>query len=437
MKTIIRCGTLIDGNGGAPLNDMALLIENSKISKILPWGQLEGQAASNIFDFSEQIVVPGLIDSHVHLLFTCLEDHDATRSVLENSTDAELMAVASRNCLDALLGGITTVRDLGDINFVTVEVRNAIKRGIILGPRILAAGPPITTTAGHLHWCHNVADTKDEIRKAVRSSCSKDVDVIKIMASGGNMTRGSNPNMPQYEISELEVAVSEAHRLNRRVAAHALEAQSIRRAIEAGVDTIEHCMWRGKTPEDNDPQVLAELLKGKKTIPVLTLAGIHRSFLDLSRPLSETVRSASKAASHTGNLKNDFQWARELLKNGIKVVLASDAGVRFTSFRDFRESIHSAVEILDIPIEVAISMATRNASEALGISEEVGTLTPGKDADITIFTDTQDFTTIGKVTTVFKQGKMVVQDGNIVMPGYESFGSLNAYLGNQNPVGVD
>jgi imidazolonepropionase-like amidohydrolase len=435
MKTIIRCGTLIDGNGAAPLNDMALIIENSKISQVVPWGQLEVQDASNIFDFNEQIVVPGLIDSHVHLLFTCLEDHDATRSVLENSTDAELMAVASRNCLDSLLGGITTVRDLGDINFVTVDVRNAVKRGVILGPRILAAGPPVTTTAGHLHWCNNVADTISEIRKAIRSSCSKDVDVIKIMASGGNMTRGSNSNMPQYEISELEVAVTEAHRLNRKVASHALEAQSIRRSIEAGVDTIEHCMWRGNTPEDNDPQVLVELLKGKKSIPVLTLAGIQRSFLTLDRPVSETVRSASKLASYTGDLKNDFKWTRELLKNGVKVVLASDAGVRFTSFRDFRESIQSAIEILEISMEAAISMVTRNASEVLGISDEVGTLTPGKDADITIFTNTNDPLMLGNVTTVFKQGKMLVQDGNIVLPGYDSFGSLNAYLNPTKPIG--
>jgi len=425
MRELLRCGKLVDGSGKPSKSDMAIYIENSLIKEVMPWDQVPTADKASFVDYSDFVIVPGFIDAHVHLLFTCLEDHDATREVLETSTHAELMAVAARNCIDSLLGGVTTVRDLGDIDFVTVSVRELVKRGVIPGPAIFAAGPPITTTAGHLHWCGNTADSFDEIRKAVRNSCANEVDVIKVMSSGGNMTRGSNPLKPQYEIEELKVLVNEAHRLKRRVAAHSLEAQSIRRSIAAGVDTLEHCTWKGNTPEDNDPQTLVNLLKDSQTMVTLTLAGIHRALLDFDRPLSEIVIASAKAASITGELRNDFGWAKALIANGIDVALASDAGVRFTSFRNFTESIEAAIVALDVDFETVISMATRIAAKAIGISDTVGTLEKGMLADITVLKQPEQNRKIGSIHDVYKQGKIVVENGNLVVAGKESFGTLN------------
>ena len=425
MSKLLRCGKLIDGSGKPGKLDMALYIEGPVIKAVMSWDEVPTADKESYVDYSEFVVVPGFIDAHVHLVATALQDHEATRAAWVSATHAELMAVAARNCIDSLLGGVTTVRDLGDIDFVTLSARDLVKSGVIPGPTIYAAGPPVTTTAGHLHWCGNTADTLDEIRKAVRNSCAKEVDVIKVMSSGGNATRGSNPLMPQYEIEELKVLVNEAHRLKRRVAAHSHGSLSIRRCIAAGVDTIEHCTWKGSTDEDNDPQTLVNLLKDSETMVTLTLAGIHRALVDFNRPLTDVVAAAAKGASVTGDLRTDFNWAKALIANGIDVALASDAGARFTSFRDFNESIEAAIIALDVDFETIISMSTKIAAKAVGISETVGTLEKGMLADIAVLKQPVQNRKMGSVQDVYKHGKKMVENGNLVIAGNDSFGTLN------------
>lgn len=425
MSKLLRCGKLIDGSGKPGKSDMALYIEGTVIKAVMSWDEVPTADKDSYVDYSDFVVVPGFIDAHVHLVATALQDHEATRAAWVSATHAELMAVAARNCIDSLLGGVTTVRDLGDIDFVTLSARDLVKSGVIPGPTIYAAGPPVTTTAGHLHWCGNTADTLDEIRKAVRNSCAKEVDVIKVMSSGGNATRGSNPLMPQYEIEELKVLVNEAHRLKRRVAAHSHGSLSIRRCIAAGVDTIEHCTWKGSTDEDNDPQTLVNLLKDSETMVTLTLAGIHRALVDFNRPLTDVVAAAAKGASVTGDLRTDFNWAKALIANGIDVALASDAGARFTSFRDFNESIEAAIIALDVDFETVISMSTKIAAKAVGISETVGTLEKGMLADIAVLKQPVQNRKMGSVQDVYKHGKKMVENGNLVIAGNDSFGTLN------------
>jgi imidazolonepropionase-like amidohydrolase len=425
MSKLLRCGKLIDGSGKPGKLDMALYIEGTVIKAVMSWDEVPTADKESYVDYSEFVVVPGFIDAHVHLVATALQDHEATRAAWVSATHAELMAVAARNCIDSLLGGVTTVRDLGDIDFVTLSARDLVKSGVIPGPTIYAAGPPVTTTAGHLHWCGNTADTLDEIRKAVRNSCAREVDVIKVMSSGGNATRGSNPLMPQYEIEELKVLVNEAHRLKRRVAAHSHGSLSIRRCIAAGVDTIEHCTWKGSTDEDNDPQTLVNLLKDSETMVTLTLAGIHRALVDFNRPLTDVVAAAAKGASVTGDLRTDFNWAKALIANGIDVALASDAGARFTSFRDFNESIEAAIIALDVDFETVISMSTKIAAKAVGISETVGTLEKGMLADIAVLKQPVQNRKMGSVQDVYKHGKKMVENGNLVIAGNDSFGTLN------------
>ena len=431
MRRVLKCGTLYDGSGDAPRQDLAVFLLGEVVEKVVPWRDAKINDGVLVVDYSNQVVTPGFIDAHVHLVFTCQENHDLGREILEKSSREELMAVALRNCADSLLGGVTTVRDLGDIGYVTVTVRNLVNKGIMPGPSIFVAGPPITTTAGHLHFCKNTADTVEEIRKAVRRSCEQEVDVIKVMASGGNMTRGSNPMMPQYEVEELRALVNEAHRLKRRVAAHTLESKSIRRAIAAGVDTLEHCTWRGLTPEDNDPQQLVDLLKDSETMVTLTLAGIHRSLLGVHSGLSEIIISSSMAASPTGKLNQDFAWTKALIKNKIDVALASDAGVRFTSFRDFNESVEAAIVALDIKLEQAISMATQVAAKALGISETVGTIQTGMQADLNVFEKPGSGRNLGKIKDVYRKGSRIVADANLVFPAEEAFGTLNISTGQE------
>ena len=169
-----------------------------------------------------------------------------------------------------------------------------------------------------------------------------------------------------------------------------------------------------------------DLLKDSQTMVTLTLAGIHRALLDFNRPLSEIVATSAKAASVSGALQSDFQWAKALIANGIDVALASDAGARFTSFRDFNESIEAAIVALDVDFETVISMATKIAAKALGISDTVGTLEKGMFADIAVLKEPAEGRKIGAIHDVYKRGKKMVENGNLVVSGQESFGTLNS-----------
>lgn len=416
MTTWIRCGTLLDGTGTPPLTDMAIGIASGRIEEVMPWAELAEAARAGARDLSAHSIAPGFIDAHVHLLFTCDVDHDATRARFESASAAELAITGARNAQEALLGGVTTVRDCGDTKYTTLALRDAVRDGTLIGPRILAAGAPLTTTGGHLHWCGNAADSPDEIRKAVRRMCSDGVDLVKVMSSGGAMTRESNVLHPQFGAEELTIAVTEAHRFGRRVAAHSLNAESIRRGIEAGVDTLEHCFWRRDDGSYGDTAELVELLKPTEISVVVTMAGIARVMLKNRRPESELERDAALAASRTGKLSTDYLWARELDKAGVNVVLASDAGVRFTPFRRFDETVQCGVEAFGVTPAEAVAMATHHAAIALGIDDQVGLLKPGFIADLVVLEGREVSERLGAVREVYRDGELVATEGRIVTP---------------------
>lgn len=412
----LRCGTLIDGSGEPPCTDVAVGIRDGRISAVIPWDKVPEAERNAATDLSGSTVTPGFIDAHVHLLFTCDVDHEATRARFESSSTAELSIVGSRNAQEALLGGVTTVRDCGDTRYVVRGLRDAVRAGTLVGPRILTAGAPLTTTGGHLHWCGNAADSPEEIRKAVRTICTEDVDLVKIMSSGGAMTRGSNVLLPQFEVDELRIAVTEAHRFGRPVASHSLNAESIRRSVAAGVDTLEHCYWRDEVGRYGDTADLIALLAPTSTSVVVTMAGIARALLSDREPGSPIEQQAAKAASPTGALATDYRWAREVWEAGITLVLASDAGVRFTPFRRFDETLRCGIEGFRVTPAQAVAMATRNAAKALGIDGEVGLVASGYIADLVVLDGTDASERLGEVRSVYRDGHLVVDDSRLIVP---------------------
>lgn len=417
--TWLRCGSLIVGDGKPPLRDASIRIENGLISEVCETANVGTGHRESVVDWSGCTVAPGFVDAHVHLLFDFDDDHDLTRGAVENS-DAERLALrAVRSGLECLAGGVTTVRDCGDAHFVTLKVRDAVRGGLLPGPRILAAGPPVTITSGHLHWCGNVADSPEELRVATRRLCAEGVDVVKVMSSGGNMTRESNPRLPQFEADELAIVVEEAHRLGRRVAAHALNTESIRRSVAAGVDTVEHCGWRAADGSyDFDIDVVNEMARRNITA-VVTMAGISRFMLPEVSDQSSPEAIVARAMSATGDLWLDHVWAREMHKAGVRLVLASDAGVRFTPFLSFAETLRCGIVALGISLSEAIAMATLRAAEALGIAESVGSIEVGKRADLVILDGVADeeTMTVGRVREVRRDGHVVVDDrGAFLLP---------------------
>lgn len=414
MTTWILAGQLIDGTGRAPQENVAVAIEGERIAAICPQSQCKPAAGDQVVDRRDLALTPGLIDTHVHLTFDHGPDHHVTRAKVEAADLPTLTLRAVRNAQMCLLGGITTVRECGDRGLVTLRVRDAIREGLVTGPRILAAGTPITTTAGHLHWCGCEADTAEEVRKAARALCKAGVDFVKVMASGGNMTAGSNPLQPQYTVAELQEAVHESHRLQRRVAAHILNAETVRRCVAAGVDTLEHCLWN--TPQgvpDYDAEVV-ERLAGAPMWVGITMAGIDRVLL----PAAGDTRE--QAAKKLAALRAKHAPSRRMLEAGVKIMISSDAGVRYTRFEDFALSLVCAVEGLGISAVEAIHRATQVPADAIGLSTELGSVEVGKRADLVLVAGdpSRDAGAMARVQQVWRDGRLVLDDGALVaLPG--------------------
>jgi len=412
---VLRCGRLVDGCGTPPVSDMAIIMEEGVITAIEPCGSPAANG-SDIVDLSDATIIPGFVDAHAHLLFGAAADHRATRRAVEESSASDLALAGMSNAAECLIGGVTTVRDCGDRDFITLGIRDAIAANRIAGPRILAAGPPLTTPGGHLSWCGLVVDSQDAIRKAIRASARRGVDLIKVVVSGGNMTEGSDRLGVQYRFDELATAVAEAHRLGLPVAAHALNTESIRLAHRAGVDTIEHCTWLSGQGLPVVDHSLAESLARSGASVTITMSGIHRIMRPgLRAGDTQRLRDALET-SPTGSLIGDFAWAREMRSLGARMCVASDAGVRFTSFRDFDETIECGMSALGVGICGAIAMVTLRAAEAIGVAEDAGSIEVGKSADFVVLDQLVEVSAehLGPIREVWRSGKVVARRGALV-----------------------
>lgn len=410
----LRADAVVTGDGDL-LADAAVGVRDGRIIGVTSAQALDAEQRRLSEDLGAVTLTPGFIDAHVHLLFSCDTDHERTRHRFVEASDAALATTGARNAMECLLGGVTTVRDLGDTRWIVREIRDAIAQGVLPGPRILTAGAPLTTKTGHLNWCGNIAETDAEVRDRVRTLLDHGADVIKIMSSGGSMTRESDPFTAQFTASALHEAVGLAHAVGRRVAAHSQNAEAIRRCIAAGVDTLEHCLWRGSDGRQEPSSDLVSALQGGSSTVVVTLAGIARAMLPgVSGFTADEVRDAH-AASHTGSLADDFAWARDVRAAGLPVVVASDAGVRFTPFRRFIDTIRAAVVALGLTPAEAIGTVTGLAADAIGLESEVGRLTPGLRADLTILDGADVERGLGEVVAVYRDGVPGIDGDRVIL----------------------
>jgi imidazolonepropionase-like amidohydrolase len=395
---VVKAGTLVDGTGASPRRGVQIYVRDGRIVDVGPSGDVPSGA--QVLDFSEQAVVPGLIDCHVHLSFSAGVDPLAD---LLDEDDAALLLHAAANARTALAAGITTVRDLGDRGGVVRALRDGIARGIASGPRIVTAGSPITITGGHCHFLGLEADSKDDVRRVARRQIRDGVDCLKIMASGGRMTPGTNPKLPQYSVGQLRAAVDEARRAGLTIAAHALSARSIRRAAEAGVDTVEHCNWldreEGLAFDESTAVLMAE--NGVAFDPTLTPVQGYVSADPAT--LSEVQR---KAIEIRAELIGVF---RRMLEIGVTMVAGTDAGTCRSTLDRLPGELELYVQQLGLTPVAAIATATGGAAEALGLSAEVGTVQPGRQADLTVV-EGDPSVDIG----VLKRARAVVQGGRLV-----------------------
>ncbi|MDQ6673539.1 MAG: amidohydrolase family protein [Chloroflexota bacterium] len=321
MTVAVRASTLIDGVNDEPLLDAVILIDDGRITEVGAASVVSVPSDAETLDFAGLTIAPGLIDCHVHLVFSA--GTDPLGDVLAED-DFAILLRAGANARQALRAGVTTVRDLGGRSGVTLALRDAVNRGLVAGARVMAHGSPITLTGGHCHFLGLEADTEDDVRLAVRSQVKQGVDGIKIMSTGGRMTPRTNPAWAQYSLAQISAAVEETRRAGLTIAAHGHGTAGIRNAVQARVDTIEHCTWLTErdgteVAELDEETARAMVRNGTRVVPTL-MPGKMASLVD---PAMLTEASRRNAALRP----TVIAIQRQMLEMGVRFAAGTDSGV--------------------------------------------------------------------------------------------------------------
>jgi len=397
---VVRAGHLLDVKTGNTLNGQAIVIEGDKIISVGPASDMKAVPGTEIIDLPSATVLPGLIDAHTHLTF---EPEQLGYESLGISVPREALTGA-KNARITLNAGFTTVRNVGASGYSDVALRDAINSGDVPGPRMIVSGPALGITGGHCddnllpfeyhHEAEGVADGVEAVQHKVREVIKYGADVIKICATGGVMSKGDDPNASQYTLEEMKAIVAEAHRLGRKVAAHAHGAEGVRWASIAGVDSIEH----GHLMDDESIATLKK--NGTYIVPTLYLMDWNRDNLGKRNAPDYVVRKMKDvSAVGQNNLKKAFAA-------GLKVGFGTDAAVYPHGLNAHEFGVY--VRLGMTPLQ-AIQTSTVNDADLLGWSNKVGTLEPGKWADV-IAVDgdpLKDVTTLEHVKFVMKGGTVV------------------------------
>jgi imidazolonepropionase-like amidohydrolase len=403
--TVIHAGQLLDKPGSAPRGPSTVVIRNGKIAEVLN-GHQSGPAGATIIDLKDKFVLPGLIDSHVHL------DSDAggNAALIEGVTDSPARAAyrAAGNAKKTLMAGFTTVRNLGDGSGATLALRDAVAAGELPGPRIIDAGRSISTTSGHmdatlslgedLHSAinqDNLCDGVESCRHAVRLQIRRGVDVIKIATTGGVNSRIGAGVGRQIFDDEVKALVDTAHLYGKKLAVHAHGTDGINAALAAGADSIEH----GTMLDDESVRLFKKA--GAYYVPTLSTVNgyIERLAADPNAYPPAVLAKVKWRIEVTGKSLEKAYPA------GVKIAFGTDAGVskHGKNADEFELMVKHGM-----PASAAIQAATMNAATLLGVEKEVGSLEPGKAADLIAVTGdpTADVTVLKSVRFVMKDGRV-------------------------------
>jgi len=394
---VIRAGRLLDVKTGRLLSQQEIVIEGDRIKEVRTWGL--APSGEKYIDLTQATVLPGLIDAHTHITF----NPNFGYSALAISVPREAL-IGAHNAKITLEAGFTTIRNVGAKGYADVALRDAVNAGDVPGPRMLVSGPALSITGGH---CDNnllpfdyhatgggVADGVEEVQHKTREIIKYGADLIKVCATGGVLSHGDNPQASQYTLEEMKAIVADAHRLGRRVAAHAHGAEGIRWASMAGVDSIEHGSYI-------DDAAIAEMKKnGTYLVPTLYLMDwFFENAEKIGTPAELVAKGKEVMPAARKNVARAFAA-------GVKVGFGTDAAVypHGLNAREFAVMVKLGLTPLQ-----AIQSATVNDADLLGWSDKVGTIEPGKWADI-IAVDGDplaDVTTLERVKFVMKGGEVV------------------------------
>jgi imidazolonepropionase-like amidohydrolase len=367
---LLRAASILAADG--PLDRSAgVLVRDGRIADVGPLHRFAGQFEREI-DLGLLTLAPGFIDTHVHMT------GNGSRSApddMRRDSHTVLLLQAAANAHRALAEGVTTLRDCGAHNEVIFPFKEAANRGVLPSPRILAAGAPLTRTGGHGHWWGLEVDTPDEARKAVRQQAKLGADCIKVMVDGGIDLTNHEPGLLYFAPRDLAEVVAEARRWRRPVAAHSLTLAGVRSATEAGVQSIEHCIFFDVEADEMryDPELVDEIArKGIVVDPGHTFA--YEVFTD---PHAATTFPRN-AAMFEQRLADDAR----LWRQGVSLVPGSDAGWYATPFGRYALMPELMVTRMGMRAVDAFLACTRVAAAAIGLDAETGAIAPGLRADL-------------------------------------------------------
>jgi imidazolonepropionase-like amidohydrolase len=408
QKTFIHCGSLIDGISDVPKKNVTIVIEGNKISSVEN-GFQTGSAADRVIDLKNNTVMPGWMDMHVHMESETKKGATADRFTL-NPQDLAFESV--NYAYTTLMAGFTTVRDLGGSG-VNVSLRNAVNKGLIKGPRIYTAGKSIATTGGHADPTNGyrknlmgdpgpnegVINGPDEARKAVRQRYKDGSDLIKITATAGVLSQAKDASGAQFTDDELKAIIETAKDYGFRVAAHAHGAEGMKRAIRAGVSSIEHGTYMDDEAielfKKHGAWYVPTIIAGKSTADSAKIAGYYSDIVTPKALVVGTMIQSTFAKAY---------------KAGVKIAFGTDAGV----FQHGKNAIEFSYMIeAGMPAMEAIKSATMSAADLLGVKNILGSVEKGKLADVIAVEGDplRDPAAFQKVIFVMKDGKVFKQNG--------------------------
>ncbi|GGG36833.1 amidohydrolase family protein [Hymenobacter glacieicola] len=409
QKTYLHCGRLLDMRQDRAQTEMTVVVENGRVVAVERGYTTPATGRDNVVDLKNRTVLPGLIDCHVHLEGETSKDN-YLKEFTQNPADVAFGSL--EHARKTLLAGFTTVRDLGGSG-VNLALRNAINRGQVVGPRIFTAGKAISGTGGHMDPTNGyrldlmgmpgpaegVANGPDQGRQAVREQYKRGADLIKIASTGGVLSVAKDGSAPQFTEEEIRAVVQAARDLGLNVACHAHGAEGMKRAIRAGVTSIEH----GTLMDDETIQLMKK--HGTWYVPTIT-AGKSVADSATKNPNYYPPLVTPKALAIGPKLQGTFGRA---YKAGVKIAFGTDASVfrHGVNAFEFRYMVEAGMPPLQ-----ALRAATVNAAELLGQSPALGTLEPGKLADVVAVEGdpVQDINAMQRVRFVMKQGVVYRQE---------------------------
>jgi imidazolonepropionase-like amidohydrolase len=411
---VIHAGRLIDGVSKAERSQVSILIHNDRITDVQPG--FVSPAGADVIDLSSATVLPGLIDCHDHITSNFDGGNPVAEAVTRTHFDDAFESVG--NAEKTLMAGFTTIRDVGADPDVVIALKKAIAKGEVPGPRMFVAGPPLGPTGGHNDpsngfdpelshegWANWIVDSPEAARHAVRKLHQMGADLIKIMPSGGVLSIADDPNQQLMADDEIKAVIDTAHSLGMKVAAHAHGKQAIEHTVALGVDSIEHGSFA-------DAECDALMKKhGTYLVPTMLVAA---TVVDIAKKHPEQLNpsSAAKALSVGPRIRENLARA---YKDGVKIAFGTDQGLapHGNNAKEFALMVDAGVAPID-----AIMTATHNAADLIGDTKDIGSIQPGRYADIVAVggDPLNDVTELERVQFVMKGGEVYKKGGSAVQP---------------------